>query len=142
MNPNIQQIHQIQQLSQISKNSNLKLDPEQEMIFTKGSQMKLRSTNRLNYPYSHSILETKNSYTYHDSETAILTGLRDWSLKYFQDVYIFDTRTSLPCQKLDSVGEKYYKCFDIHGKIVSCQLVEVEVKPDTPEKKDAQEMSI
>lgn len=98
----------------------------QEKLLSEGAMIVQRSMKRINKPYVYSVLEGRNSYTYHNTETAILSDLRSWASKYFQDVYVFEPRLTLPKRKMDKEGNPYYNCFDIHGKIVSCQVLEIE----------------
>ena len=56
-------------------------------------------------------------------------------MKYFREVYHFETRTTLPRKRYDKEGTSYYSCFDIHGKVVACYPISVNVAAEgAPEK--------
>ena len=42
------------------------------------------------------ILSSSKKYSFHESECAIIDGLRTWSREYFQKNLVFDTETRLP----------------------------------------------
>ena len=58
-------------------------------------------------------------YTFHSSEKETITGLREWSLKYFSEMYLYDKDTWIPRdRKVDTKGNAFYVSFSILGKIV------------------------
>ena len=64
----------------------------------------------------------RDKFSYHEDEDKILDDLREWSLQYFNQVFIFDAETIVPTQKKVDINDQiYFKNFDIHGKIVFSQ---------------------
>ena len=97
---------------------------DEKLGYSQGVEEELSQSNVINFkaqkfePLAYSKVYV-DRYTFHSSEKETITNLREWSLKYFSEMYLYEKDTYIPRdKKIDAKGNPFYLSFGILGKIV------------------------